>query len=296
MDNEMRSTYRLMFGEERSRTGTVVRNRNRRLLTAAAWEPVEERLTDKKSLLSALRFEDIRRLPRIVSLVGGGGKTSTMYQLADELSELYSRVLVTTSTHIRKPADNAAEVSHVREIEASMWGDKKILTAGTPVEKIGGGKPGSPVIKFRMPEGLGDEKELERLLGLADVILIEADGAKEHPLKVPAEWEPVILPQTGLVIACAGLKAVGEKFSDVCFRFDDCGAWLGRGGKERVAPEDVARLLADERGFYRQVGERHYRIVLNQADGERERRQAVEIARLLPDKMQKGCAVTAYQR
>lgn len=36
------------------------------------------------------------------------------------------------------------------------------------------------------------EEKLEELRGLADVLLIEADGAKRLPLKVPGEREPVI--------------------------------------------------------------------------------------------------------
>lgn len=45
---------------------------------------------------------------------------------------------------------------------------------------------------------------MKRLLSQFDVILIEADGAKRLPLKVPSDTEPVLIPQTGLIIACCG--------------------------------------------------------------------------------------------
>ena len=40
-------------------------------------------------------------------------------------------------------------------------------------------------------------------------MLIEADGAKCLPLKVPAEHEPVILPETTHVLSLYGMDAVG---------------------------------------------------------------------------------------
>ena len=40
----------------------------------------------------------------IVSLVGGGGKTTLLYAMADHCARKGWRVLVTTTTHIRQPA------------------------------------------------------------------------------------------------------------------------------------------------------------------------------------------------
>lgn len=48
--------------------------------------------------------------------------------------------------------------------------------------------------------GCLSEEKLEELRGLSDVLLIEADGAKRLPLKVPEEWEPVIPELVDLLI------------------------------------------------------------------------------------------------
>ena len=40
--------------------------------------------------------------------------------------------------------------------------------------------------------------------------MIEADGAKRLPLKVPGEWEPVIPDFTDLVVGVIGMDAVGR--------------------------------------------------------------------------------------
>lgn len=210
-------------------------------------------------------------LPRIISFVGGGGKTTTMYQLAKELAEQGKKVLVTTSTHIQTPEEGqTAGFPHLRELADVVW-NGNILTAG-----------------------LGEEAEMERLLRLADYILIEADGAEQMPVKVPRENEPALVPQTGLVIAVAGLSAVGKTFGEACFRFAETGGWLRRAAADRIEPEDIALILMDERGSRKNLKGRQYRIVLNQADGEAELETAKKIHRMLPVTMQPGCAVTGY--
>ena len=53
----------------------------------------------------------------------------------------------------------------------------------------------------------------EKLMELAGKIpvLIEADGAKRRPLKVPAEHEPVIPEMTTHVLSVYGLDSIGKK-------------------------------------------------------------------------------------
>lgn len=69
-----------------------------------------------------------------------------------------------------------------------------------------------------------------------------------------------------------------------------------RKDEDLITPEDLALILMDERGSHKEVQGRYYRVVLNQADGEKELQAAGQILRLLPVTMQKGCAVTAYRK
>lgn len=62
--------------------------------------------------------------------------------------------------------------------------------------------------------GCLSEEKLEELRGLSDVLLIEADGAKRLPLKVPEEWEPVIPELVDLLIGVVGMDALGEPDSE----------------------------------------------------------------------------------
>ena len=63
-------------------------------------------------------------------------------------------------------------------------------------------------------------KKLEELKELCDVMLVEADGAKHHPVKVPAEWEPVIPACADLVISVIGLDCLGQPISQSAYRME----------------------------------------------------------------------------
>jgi molybdenum cofactor cytidylyltransferase len=48
----------------------------------------------------------------------------------------------------------------------------------------------------------------------SDVLLIEADGARRLPLKAPYDHEPVIPPDTSLVVPVAGMDVLGQPLDD----------------------------------------------------------------------------------
>lgn len=259
-------------------------------LCAWAWrlgESIFFDLEEESSLLEALGYEDPKKMPRIISLVGGGGKTTSMGRLAEELAERGFRVLVTTTTHIGCPKDGQVCLAEdASELFDVVW-NGNILTAGRPEKE---GRKLSMMKRFDEPE------VLERLLEQIDFILIEADGAKMFPLKVPAEYEPVFLEQTGLVIACTGLSSVGKTFGETCFRFDQEGGWLARKAEDRIMPEDIALILMDQRGSRKNLGGRYYKIILNQADQETDLEHAREIICALPEMLRQNVVVTHYKR
>lgn len=286
---EIYALYGCMFPPAVFERHARVWNRNDRLKGVSSWET--EGWVEKKSLTHALGIEG--QIPKLISFVGAGGKTTTMYQLADELAEQGLKVLVTTTTHIRRPEHGlTALVEDIREIHEIKW-DGNILAAG---KLPGDRKDGQTQDKLEMPAGLDDAAVVASLYDAVDVILIEADGAKGYPLKVPADYEPVLLPQTELVIACAGLDAVGQSFGASCFRMEQEGSWLRRAAGDMVEPDDVALILMDERGSRRYISERPYKIVLNKADTEEAGKAAARIVQSLPVMLQPACVLTAYER
>lgn len=213
---------------------------------------------------------------KIISCTGAGGKTSVMFRLAEELKEMGKRVIVTTSTHIFYPDDYQVEVIESAEaLERVVWRDR-ILVVGGEEEKVLMGNAGVPGRKLK---GM-DVSSIGRLSSWCDVLLIEADGSRRMPLKVPADHEPVIIPDTDTVLGCAGLTCVGKTWEEGCFRPELAGKLLletGKSVKRRIRPGDVACILTSCNGTRKQVENRTYRIVLNQADDA----EALDIARLI---------------
>lgn len=186
----------------------------------------------------------------VVSLVGGGGKTTLLYAMARQSAAKGWRVLVSTTTHILRPEEHSVAATPA-ELEA-LWAAGGYAVAGTP----------APQGKLTAP----DPALLGYALRRADAVFLEADGAKHHPCKAPAEHEPVLLPESDVVLAVAGLSALGKPLARCCFRLEQACALLGVPPETPLTPPLLAKLLASEAGGRKGVGERRFWVVLNQAD------------------------------
>jgi probable selenium-dependent hydroxylase accessory protein YqeC len=125
----------------------------------------------------------------------------------------------------------------------------------------------------------------------ADWLIVEADGARRHPVKAPAPHEPQILEPSDVVVAVAGLTALGRPLREVCHRLELCCALLDTAPDALLTPQLLARLLTSGQGQFKNVGNAgRFRVLLNQADDEAlaalGKETAAHILRLLP-----GCRV-----
>ena len=199
-------------------------------------------------MLSETHFPFLAEKGHVVSLVGGGGKTTLLYAFARHCAAK-GWVLVSPTTHIRQPgAHYAADEAAL----AALWAAGQYAVAGVPAEQ---GK-----LTVLPPE------QLTRWMAQADIVLLEADGAKRMPCKVPAAHEPVLLPESDIVLAVAGLSALGRPLREVCFRLEQACALLCAAPETLLTPELLARLLASEQGGRKLVRDRRFSVVLNQAD------------------------------
>ena len=197
--------------------------------------------------LEALPF--LEETGHVISLVGGGGKTTLLYALARHYSAQGQRVLVSTTTHIQRPDANYAPDEAARD---ALWQAGTYAVAGVPAE----------CGKLTMPPYLDD------WMAETDTVLLEADGAKRHPCKAPAAHEPVLLRSSDIVMVAAGLSAVGKPLQDVCFRLEAACTLLAVPPETPLTPALLAKLLADDAGGRKSVGTRKFYAVLNQADDE----------------------------
>ena len=187
----------------------------------------------------------LREKGHVVSLVGGGGKTTLLYAMARRCAG--QKVLVSTTTHILRPETHYAPDEAARD---ALWAENTYAVAGTP----------APNGKLTAPEALS------RWMAQADFVLLEADGAKHHPCKAPAAHEPVLLPESDIVLAVAGLSAVERPLREVCFRLEEACALLAVPPDALLTPELLATLLASENGGRKNVGRRKFYAILNRAD------------------------------
>lgn len=141
----------------------------------------------------------------VISLVGGGGKTTLMFALAQELASTTGCVITTATTKFLKPSFyvnsllllNTNEKEMIRLLLQNVDNYKHITLA---TEMLASGKL----------KGISSELVVKLAkLNQVSYIIAETDGAARKPLKAPNSTEPVIPPNTSLVIPIVGIDAVG---------------------------------------------------------------------------------------
>lgn len=166
----------------------------------------------------------------VTALIGGGGKTTLMDTLAGELKKT-GRVVLTTSTHIRRPA----------QCETLLGADENAVRAAlarSPIicvaERAEDGKLCAPALSF------------EALAQLADYVIVEADGAKRLPLKAHAPHEPVVPACAQRVVLVMGIDGIGRPIRETCHRSALYAALAGTDEDAAVTPALAARVVTAE--------------------------------------------------
>ncbi|MCU0294142.1 MAG: selenium cofactor biosynthesis protein YqeC [Thermoanaerobaculaceae bacterium] len=186
---------------------------------------------------------------RFIHLIGGGGKTTLMLDMARALAGQGRRVIATTSTRIRRSEGEALEA----------------LLLGTDVAALAG--QARAVLARRNPIVLAARVEDEKLLGfsasdldllaaagIADALIVEADGAASRPLKAHAEWEPVIAPSADLVVVVVGAWCLGQPLDDrTVHRADLFARRAGCAPGALIEVRHVAAILLHEEGYLAKV-------------------------------------------
>ena len=144
----------------------------------------------------------------VISIVGAGGKTSLMFSLAREISGYAQTVLTTTTTKILMPKrEQAAHVILTPSIQSLLKSARELLRKNNHLCAAASRLPEQPEkIAGYEPDFIDRLKQSD----LFQWILVEADGAAQKPLKVPAEHEPVIPVSSGWVVGLLGLKAIAK--------------------------------------------------------------------------------------
>ena len=194
-------------------------------------------------------------VPGITSVVGSGGKTTLLRELADALDGM---VLLATSTHMLPYDDCPVLLDPSRDELARSLARNRVVQVGS---LAGEGKLSSPSLPW------------DDLAKLATYVLVEADGSRGLPLKAHLPFEPVIPEGSGQTILVVGASGFGRPIREVAHRWERFCELSGADTDAPASPEDVAaviraEVLAD-------------RVVVNQCETDERRSAAARLAALV---------------
>lgn len=241
-------------------------------------------IKEQKLLIEALKIDINKK--KIISFVGGGGKTSLIYELGRELSELGKKVIITTTTHIFMPKSNVVITGKKDDIIKLLYSENMITVGMLCDEKdikvkhdqFKNKKTIKEIQEGRLKKISGLPKEIAiSLIELADFVLVEADGSKRLPLKIPDEHEPVILEGSNLVVGVCGIDAIGKSIKEICHRSNLVSRFLDTDEEHIINPYDIAKILSSIHGQRKNV-ECHYKVIINKADNIKEVEKAKHIS------------------
>jgi len=168
-----------------------------------------------------------------VALVGGGGKTTALFALGDQLA---GTVVLTTTTKMGRDRTDGRPVLFAPsddDLVAALDHSPAVLAWGSD----GGHK------------AVGVAPEVcDHWFTIADNVVVEADGSRHRPFKAPRPFEPVVPSTTTLLLACVGADALGRVIADQCQRPLRVAAVAGCSPYLRLTPERLATVLLSDRG------------------------------------------------
>jgi len=182
----------------------------------------------------------------VISLVGGGGKTTLMFALARELASSDGCVITTTTTKILEPLPSQTpllllEVDEEEMIRLLLQNIDKYRHITLASERLASGKLNgiSPDLVVKLAK-----------VNRVSYIIVEADGSAQKSLKAPNATEPVIPYNTSLVIPIVGIDAVGCRLTEEnVFRPEIVSKLIGVPLDEVISAESIAFLITHHQGI-----------------------------------------------
>jgi len=182
----------------------------------------------------------------VISLVGGGGKTTLMFALAWELASSGNCVITSSTAKIFEPLPSQTQLLLLETDEQEMI---KLLLRS--VDKYRHITLASERIASGKLNGISSELVV-KLSELKQVsyIIVEADGAAHRSLKAPNPTEPIIPYNTSLVIPIVGIDALGCRLTEEnVFRPEIVSKLLGLPLGEVISAESIAFLITHPQGI-----------------------------------------------
>jgi molybdenum cofactor cytidylyltransferase len=211
-----------------------------------------------------------------LAITGSGGKTTLLFALAGELARR-GPVWLAASTHLGReqvPPEVQYVITDLAGVpqaaaQAQAAGGVAVFTGLLEAERWQGLPP--PLLDALQQHALAYEIPL----------LLEADGARQRPLKAHAAWEPPVPDWVDILVVVAGLAALGQPLdARAVHRPELFAAAAHTLPGAAIGPQALAALLLDAQvGGLKNAPPGARRVaLLNQADTPRLRFQASRLA------------------
>ena len=207
------------------------------------------------------------RAPGLVAVVGGGGKSSLLFALAECLP---GRVVLSTTTRIF-----AAQMSRAAAVcttadegwqdELESFDGNLLIVGQVEGERAVGVPPDLPAEWLARPR--------------VDWVVVEADGSRMLPVKAPADHEPVVSERTSLLVSVVGIDALAAPIERVAHRPERVADITGLALSQQLTPEALGKLLTSPRGGMKGAPDgARVAVLINKVESSTERDAAHRIA------------------
>ncbi|MFH1852458.1 MAG: selenium cofactor biosynthesis protein YqeC [Candidatus Neomarinimicrobiota bacterium] len=174
-----------------------------------------------------------------IALLGGGGKTGLQQRLGRELVQVFGRVLLTSITKSAFHTDPKIICrDEIGSGDLATW-----FARHNPLCVMG------TCLNAHKVDGITMD-ELEQFKDQADVTIVECDGARNRPLKVHCDHDPMVPDFFDRVIVIVGADVVGTTLADgLVHRPERFREFWGIADNFVLTPAFITRVVTSEKGY-----------------------------------------------
>ncbi|MGL4572553.1 MAG: selenium cofactor biosynthesis protein YqeC [Clostridium sp.] len=211
----------------------------------------------------------------IISVIGSGGKTTFIYNLAYELK--LDKVLISTTTKMLDP--KRGEVDYIFYLNECKY------------ISVESGRTFMAERKINDNKVCGNIMSINKYSNYFDYTLLECDGSKGKPLKGWRNNEPVIIDKTTKTIGIIAIHIIGEKISDDnVHRMELFNSICKTKVGDEITLEVVANIITDPNGLFKNYkGEKI--LFLNRIEDKNDRKMAYKLLEILKERNIKSLKV-----
>ncbi|HAL18536.1 MAG TPA: putative selenium-dependent hydroxylase accessory protein YqeC [Spirochaetaceae bacterium] len=173
----------------------------------------------------------------IISIVGGGGKTSFMLFLKEVFNSHGQSVMMSTTTHLSSKVDYGVDATVLDSASFPiMKKNSSVLFVSYDPASDKYRSPGADRIK-----SYGES---------FDKVIIEADGSRGLPLKYHLDGEPVILEMSSAVVSIIGADSIGAEIKSSLHRHEAYECDYAVSPDKTIDASDIGNIIASRKGCF----------------------------------------------